>query len=53
MIPGSLLTSHPLCPTGVIYDSDKADARLIGIEYVVNEEVFVALPEEEKKYWHR
>lgn len=36
----------------VIYDSDKADARLIGIEYVVDEEVFRNLPEDEKKYWH-
>jgi hypothetical protein len=44
--------SWSLAP-GVIYDSDKPDARLIGIEYVVNEEVFIKLPEEEKKYWHR
>ncbi|GAA6000593.1 hypothetical protein JCM10207_004567 [Rhodosporidiobolus poonsookiae] len=36
----------------LIYDSDKADARLIGIEYVVDEEVFRNLPEEEKVYWH-
>ncbi|GAA5982608.1 hypothetical protein JCM11641_002599 [Rhodosporidiobolus odoratus] len=36
----------------VIYDSDKPDARLIGIEYVADEEVFRSLPEEEKKYWH-
>ncbi|KAK8847344.1 hypothetical protein IAR55_005201 [Kwoniella newhampshirensis] len=36
----------------VIYDSDKSDARLIGIEYLVPESVFVDLPEDEKKYWH-
>nr|XP_031857939.1 uncharacterized protein CI109_006651 [Kwoniella shandongensis]KAA5525011.1 hypothetical protein CI109_006651 [Kwoniella shandongensis] len=36
----------------VIYDSDKSDARLIGIEYLVPESVFETLPEEEKKYWH-
>ncbi|GAA5972903.1 hypothetical protein JCM8115_001013 [Rhodotorula mucilaginosa] len=36
----------------VIYDSDRADARLIGVEYVVSEDVFLGLPEEEKKYWH-
>ncbi|KAJ8598004.1 DUF1264-domain-containing protein [Rhizopogon salebrosus TDB-379] len=36
----------------VIYDSDAADARLIGIEYIVSERVFKSLPEEEKKYWH-
>ncbi|GAA6043067.1 hypothetical protein JCM8097_005147, partial [Rhodosporidiobolus ruineniae] len=28
------------------------DARLIGIEYVVDEEIFRSLPEDEKKYWH-
>ncbi|KIJ69235.1 hypothetical protein HYDPIDRAFT_80637 [Hydnomerulius pinastri MD-312] len=36
----------------VIYDSDSKDARLIGIEYLVSEDVFKSLPEEEKKYWH-
>ncbi|GAA5857414.1 hypothetical protein JCM8547_002267 [Rhodosporidiobolus lusitaniae] len=36
----------------IIYDSDKPDARLIGIEYVIDEEVFRNLPEDEKKYWH-
>ncbi|CEQ39315.1 SPOSA6832_00836 [Sporobolomyces salmonicolor] len=36
----------------VNYDSDKADARLIGIEYVIHHDIFVSLPEEEKKYWH-
>ncbi|BGP37316.1 hypothetical protein JCM10450v2_001225 [Rhodotorula kratochvilovae] len=36
----------------IIYDSDKPDARLIGIEYVCSEAVFKTLPAEEKKYWH-
>ncbi|WVQ85685.1 hypothetical protein IAT38_007851 [Cryptococcus sp. DSM 104549] len=36
----------------VIYDSDQANARLIGVEYLIPEHVFVTLPEEEKKYWH-
>ena len=36
----------------VIYDSDKPNARLIGIEYIVTEKIFKELPEEEKKYWH-
>ena len=36
----------------VIYDSDQKDAKLIGIEYVVDEEVFKGLDEEEKKFWH-
>eukprot|EP01097_Dermamoeba_algensis_P008803 TRINITY_DN59_c0_g1_i1.p1 TRINITY_DN59_c0_g1~~TRINITY_DN59_c0_g1_i1.p1 ORF type:complete len:311 (-),score=83.73 TRINITY_DN59_c0_g1_i1:97-1029(-) len=36
----------------VIYDSDKPDAKLIGIEYVISAKLFHSLPEEEKKYWH-
>ncbi|KAH7914968.1 hypothetical protein BJ138DRAFT_1142674 [Hygrophoropsis aurantiaca] len=36
----------------IIYDSGEADARLIGIEYIVTEKVFKSLPEGEKKYWH-
>ncbi|KAL1944503.1 hypothetical protein VTO73DRAFT_2933 [Trametes versicolor] len=36
----------------IIYDSDKSDARLIGIEYIVSEKVFTSLPQDEKKYWH-
>jgi hypothetical protein len=33
----------------VIYDSDQPGARLIGVEYVIPEEAFVKLPEDEKK----
>ncbi|KAG0705957.1 hypothetical protein DFH29DRAFT_235730 [Suillus ampliporus] len=36
----------------VIYDFDAPDARLIGIEYIVSEQIFKSLPEEEKRYWH-
>ena len=36
----------------VIYDSPARNARLIGIEYIISEALFVALPEEEKKLWH-
>lgn len=36
----------------VIYDSDKRDARLIGVEYVISERLFQQLPAEEKKLWH-
>ena len=36
----------------IIYDTDKPDARLIGIEYIISEDLFKALPEEEKKLWH-
>lgn len=36
----------------VIFDSNAPDARLIGIEYIISEERFRSLPEEEKKLWH-
>ena len=36
----------------VIYDSNKPGARLIGIEYIVSEERFRRLPDEEKRLWH-
>ena len=36
----------------VIYDSDRPDARLIGIEYIISEKLFQTLPEEEKRFWH-
>ncbi|ORY30570.1 hypothetical protein BCR39DRAFT_528835 [Naematelia encephala] len=36
----------------IIYDSDRSDARLIGIEYVIPEDTFERLPTEERKYWH-
>lgn len=36
----------------VIYDSDRPDARLIGIEYIISKDLFNKLPDEEKKFWH-
>lgn len=36
----------------VIYDSHSKNARLIGIEYIISEDLFKALPEDEKKLWH-
>jgi hypothetical protein len=36
----------------LIYDSDRRNARLIGIEYVISERLFKTLPAEEKKLWH-
>ncbi|XP_010557034.1 PREDICTED: oil body-associated protein 1A [Tarenaya hassleriana] len=36
----------------LIYDSPEANARLIGIEYIVSEKLFMTLPDEEKKFWH-
>jgi hypothetical protein len=36
----------------IIYDSNEANARVIGIEYIITKKLFATLPEEEKKYWH-
>jgi len=36
----------------VIFDSNKPDARLIGIEYITSEERFRRLPDDEKRLWH-
>lgn len=35
-----------------VYDTDSSDARLIGIEYIVSDRLFEALPDEEKQLWH-
>ena len=36
----------------IIYESDKRNARLIGVEYIISEKLFNGLPPEEKKLWH-
>jgi len=36
----------------LIYDSNKKDAKLIGVEYIISEKIFKTLPDDEKKYWH-
>ncbi|XP_042516504.1 oil body-associated protein 1A-like [Macadamia integrifolia] len=36
----------------LIYDSPEADARLIGVEYLISENLFQALPDTEKPLWH-
>jgi len=43
---------HPSLRQCAIYDSDKKDARLIGVEYIITRDVFEKLPVEEQKYWH-
>ncbi|XP_059666615.1 oil body-associated protein 2C-like [Cornus florida] len=35
-----------------VYDSDDSTSRLIGVEYIVSEEIFETLPPEEQKLWH-
>jgi Protein of unknown function (DUF1264) len=35
-----------------VYNGNSKDAHLIGIEYIVADEVYKGLPAAEKKYWH-
>lgn len=35
-----------------LFDSDRSDAKLIGIEYIITEKVFNMLPTDEKKFWY-
>lgn len=35
-----------------VYDSDDSSGRLIGVEYIVSDRIFEALPPEEQKLWH-
>lgn len=36
----------------LLYDSADANARLIGVEYMVSPKVFETLPDDEKRLWH-
>lgn len=36
----------------VIYDGNKSDSKLIGVEYIISARIFESLPEEEKALWH-
>ncbi|CAA6668187.1 unnamed protein product [Spirodela intermedia] len=36
----------------LIYDSPHSTARLIGVEYIISDTLFLSLPDEEKPLWH-
>jgi Protein of unknown function (DUF1264) len=36
----------------VLFDGTGANARLLGVEYIISDAAYRALPEAEKKYWH-
>ena len=36
----------------VIYDGNVSDAKIMGVEYIVSEALFVGLPQAEKAMWH-
>ena len=35
-----------------LYDSNSANATLIGIEYIITQQQYDSLPDREKPYWH-
>ena len=36
----------------VIYDGNRKDAKLMGVEYIISEQLFAKLPKAEKALWH-
>ena len=36
----------------IIFDGNKKDSKIMGIEYIISEKLFTTLDEEEKKLWH-
>ncbi len=36
----------------VIYDGNRKDAKLMGVEYIISEQLFAKLPQAEKALWH-
>jgi len=57
--PAIQIESHHFCSQQgrkvhqcVIYNSRSSDAKLLGVEYIVDDATYRSLPEEEKKYWH-
>ena len=36
----------------VLFDGNTAEARMMGVEYIISEKLYTTLPAEEKAYWH-
>jgi hypothetical protein len=36
----------------VLFDGNTAEARMMGVEYIISEKLYNTLPAEEKAYWH-
>jgi hypothetical protein len=50
-------TAHSGGPEGdvfqcVLFDGTGKNAKLLGVEYLISDEAYRKLPDEEKKYWH-
>jgi hypothetical protein len=57
--PGMQMEAHHYCnqvnedlAQCVLFDGNTADARLMGIEYIVSAKLYDTLPADEKAYWH-
>jgi len=57
--PAMQMEAHHFCRVvnndfiqAVLFDGNTAEANLIGIEYIVSEELYRTLPVEERDYWH-
>lgn len=58
-VPSMQMEAHHYCQVvnddfiqAALFDGNTAHANLIGIEYIVSEQLFHSLPEDEKDYWH-
>lgn len=36
----------------IIFDGNAKNARILGVEYIISDKLYDALPDAEKKYWH-
>ena len=36
----------------VLFDGNTAEARMMGVEYIISEKLYATLPADEKAYWH-
>lgn len=57
--PSMQMEAHHYCRVvnddfiqAALFDGNTPDANLIGVEYIVSEQLFETLPENEKQYWH-
>lgn len=57
--PGFQVEAHHYCsPAGedihqcVVFDSKGPSSKLLGVEYIITDAAYQALPAEEKRYWH-
>lgn len=57
--PGMQMEAHHYChqmnedfAQCTLFDGNGRDAKLNGIEYIISEKLFEALPEAERKFWH-